>query len=57
MNIYEQIVETYPELADDSNPFFDGTIGIRDDSYGLGAYIEYWNYHQPLPDGLKIGKE
>jgi hypothetical protein len=51
------ICETYPELADDDyKAFWDGTIELRDDSDGEGVYIDIWNYHQPIPAGLKLGK-
>ncbi len=51
------ICETYPELADnDYKAFWDGTIELRDDSDGQGVYIDVWNYSQPIPAGLKLGK-
>ena len=60
MNLYEKIVEAYPELGG-SFPtpldlFSNGTISLRDDSDGAGAYIETWNYEKPIPAGLKLGK-
>ena len=55
MHIVEIIKETYPELTD-----FDfggrGCIKVLDDSDGLGAYISVWDYEQPIPEGLKLGK-
>ena len=54
MNLYNQIIETYPEI-DES--FFDKRIIVlQDDSDGVGAYIAEWNYSQPIPKGLKLGK-
>jgi hypothetical protein len=55
MNLWEKIVETYPELTDlDFGAF--GSIMLRDDSDGKGAYIAKWDYSKPLPDGMKVGK-
>ena len=54
MNLYNQIIETYPEI-DES--FFDKRIIVlQDDSDGVGAYIAEWNYSQPIPNGLTLGK-
>ena len=51
------ICETYPELAnDDYKSFRDGTIELQDDTDGQGVYIAVWNYDQPIPDGLTLGK-
>ena len=57
MNLYEKIIAAYPELADNLNVFADGTIGLRNDSDGIGDYIEFWNYSKPIPAGLKLGKD
>jgi hypothetical protein len=54
MNLYEQIIEAYPELSD--KDFNRESIVLRNDSDGLGDYIEKWAYEQPIPDGLKLGK-
>ena len=54
MKLYEQIMAVYPELT---NKEFDrGVILLRNDSDGLGDYIEKWDYEQPIPDGLQLGK-
>ena len=53
-SLYYLIIEQYPELTEDD--FFNGTIALRDDSDGVGPYIEKWNYSQPIPDGLTLGK-
>ena len=55
MTLWEQIIAVYPELTDDD---FDmhGSIRLRADSDGLGAYIEKWEYSTPIPAGLKLGK-
>lgn len=55
MSLYDQIIEVYPELAT-SDFFCDGTIELQDDSDGVGAYIREWNYSQPIPEGLTLGK-
>jgi hypothetical protein len=55
MTLYEQIVAVYPELTDADFGSF-GSIMLKDDSDGAGAYIATWNYSKPIPDGLKLGK-
>ena len=56
MTLYEQIIAAYPELTDaDFFPPF-GVIALRNDSDGLGDYIEKWEYTKPLPNGMKVGK-
>ena len=55
MNLYEKIIDAYPELTD--NDFGrNGTISLQDDSDGVGAYIAKWEYSKPIPDGLTLGK-
>lgn len=53
MDFYTIIKETYPEINDDEFAF--GCIQLRDDGDGI-QYIAKWEYHKPLPKGLKIGK-
>jgi hypothetical protein len=55
MTLWEKIMAVYPELTNDD---FDmhGSIRLRDDSDGLGAYIDKWEYSKPIPAGLKLGK-
>lgn len=56
-SLVEQIVEIYPELADnDYDLFARGIVRVQDDSDGQGAYIAAWNYEKPLPAGMKLGK-
>ena len=55
MTIYETVVASYPELAN-SDVFVSNVIVIQDDSDGVGAYIAKWNYSEPLPEGLTLGK-
>lgn len=55
MDLWEKILEVYPELTkDDFGPL--GSILLRDDSDGSGAYIAKWEYSKPIPEGLKLGK-
>jgi|LakMenEpi03Aug12_release.lakeMendotaPanAssembly.Ray.scaffolds.fasta_scaffold3020984_1 hypothetical protein len=56
MNTYEIIVNAYPELTDSDFQPPMGTIFLRDDSDGLGIYVEKWEYSKPLPKGMKVGK-
>ena len=56
MNVFEKIVNAYPELLDNLDSFANGTISLRNDSDGVGDYIEGWNYSKPIPDGLTLGK-
>jgi hypothetical protein len=56
LNLFEKIVAAYPELAENSEPFFNGTIQLQNDSDGAGDYVLSWNYEKPLPTGLKLGK-
>ncbi len=53
MELWQIIKDTYPELTNDD---FIETIVLRDDSDGAGAYIAKWDYEQPIPDGLTLGK-
>jgi hypothetical protein len=55
MTLYEKLVNIYPELAE-NHSIFRKQILLRDDSDGEGAYIEKWDYDQPIPAGLKLGK-
>lgn len=55
MTICELIIKTYPELTDKDFGIF-GTITVRNDSDGIGDYIEKWEYSKPIPDGLTLGK-
>lgn len=55
MTIYETIIEAYPELADNKQIFIRDIV-IQDDSDGEGPYLAKWNYDEPIPNGLKLGK-
>lgn len=54
MSLYEQIIEALPELED--SIIFSKDIILQNDSDGLGDYIAKWDYDQPIPDGLTLGK-
>jgi hypothetical protein len=51
-----QIKAIYPELTDDDFLPITGSIYLKDDSDGQGAYIARWEYSKPIPEGLKLGK-
>ena len=57
MNLYEQIIDVYPELTikDNKDEFQNGSILLKDDGDGV-EYIAKWEYSKPIPDGLKLGK-
>lgn len=55
MELWQQIIEAYPEINPTDN-FADLGIELQDDSDGVGAYIKKWEYSQPIPDGLSLGK-
>jgi hypothetical protein len=55
MSLYDEIIEAYPELTD-VDFSRQGTIGLRNDSDGVGDYIEKWDYSKPIPEGLSLGK-
>ena len=55
MNLFDKIIAVYPELT--SQDFLpNGVITLRNDSDGVGDYIEKWEYSQPIPEGLTLGK-
>ena len=56
MTLYNQILEVYPELTEEDFYPMTGTISLRNDSDGAGDYIFKWEYSQPLPEGMKVGK-
>jgi hypothetical protein len=55
MTIYETIYAAYPEL-EGTDLFYTHGIRLQDDSDGQGVYVAEWNYSQPLPEGMKVGK-
>jgi hypothetical protein len=55
MELYEQILQAFPEIkSTDCLPKLG--IHLRDDSDGIGAYIDKWEYSKVLPSGMKVGK-
>ena len=55
MALYDDIISIYPLLtAEDFNPKR-GVIQLNDDGDGI-CYISKWEYSEPLPTGLKLGK-
>jgi len=56
MNLYEQLINAFPELALKDSKFWAESIILQDDSDGNGAYIAKWEYDKPIPAGLKLGK-
>ena len=57
MALYDDLIKALPELADKPEEFLlTGSIRLRDDSDGDGAYIEKWDYIKPIPSGFKLGK-
>jgi hypothetical protein len=54
MELSQQIIEAYPEIGV-GNLLANGIL-LQDDSDGVGAYIAKWEYSQPIPDGLTLGK-
>ena len=55
MELWEKIVEAYPETADNDYSVFSKQIHLQDDGDGV-AYIAKWEYSKPIPDGLILGK-
>ena len=55
MSLYDEIIEAYPELTD-ADFGRQGSISLRNDSDGFGDFIEKWEYSEPIPEGLTLGK-
>lgn len=55
MALYDDLIAAVPTLTPDDFASF-GTIELRDDSDGLGAYISKWEHASTLPEGFKVGK-
>ena len=55
MELWQKIIEAYPQIAP-TDKFRDLGIYLQDDGDGNGAYIRNWEYSQPIPTGLKLGK-
>ena len=50
----QTIREAYPEL--DGKSLLEAGILLQNDADEFGDYIKEWNYSQPIPDGLQLGK-
>jgi hypothetical protein len=55
MELWQKIIEAFPEI-DPTSDFTALGIWLCDDADGQGAYIYKWDYSQPVPKGLKVGK-
>ena len=55
MELWQKIIEAYPEIKP-TDIFPDLGIYLKDDNDGVGAYIAKWEYDQPIPEGLTLGK-
>jgi hypothetical protein len=55
MELWEKIVAAYPKINSTDN-FKSLGIYLQDDADGIGAYIAKWEYSQPIPEGLTLGK-
>jgi hypothetical protein len=55
MNLYEKIISAYPELTNADFEPNTGSILLKDDGDGI-PYIAKWDYDQPIPNGLQLGK-
>ena len=56
MSLYDDLIAALPELTNADFHPITGTIELRNDSDGLGDYIAKWEYSQPIPAGMKVGK-
>ena len=56
MSLYQEIIDAYPELDVAAFDPANGIISLRDDADGEGTYIQKWEYIEPIPAGLKLGK-
>jgi hypothetical protein len=51
MTLYDMVIESFPELAENPMEFAAGSIRLQND--GDGDYIAKWEYSQPLPEALQ----
>ena len=53
--MFDKIIAIYPELTSaDFVPDY-GSINLKDDGDGV-VYISKWDYSEPIPKGMKLGK-
>ena len=55
MDLFTEIITTYPELSDEHFNVKTGIILLQDDGDGV-QYIAKWEYSKPIPEGLHLGK-
>jgi len=55
MTLYNDLIAVYPELTDADFDPKTGNVNLKDDGDGV-VYISKWEYSQPIPKGLKLGK-
>jgi len=55
MDLFTQITDVYPSLTEADFEPIKGIILLKDDGDGI-QYIAKWDYSQPIPSGLKLGK-
>jgi hypothetical protein len=55
MSLFDELIQTLPELTSDDFDPKKGTIQLQQDSDGV-EFIVKWEYHKPIPAGLKLGK-
>lgn len=55
MDLFTKITTVYTELTDKDFVPKTGSILLQDDGDGI-AYIAKWEYSQPIPKGMKLGK-
>ena len=55
MDLFTEITTVYPELTNNDFMPTTGSILLKDDGDGI-QYIAKWEYSQPLPKGMKVGK-
>ena len=56
MSLYDDLIEAMPELTDADFNGIQPKILLRNDSDGVGDYIEKWEHEKPIPEGFKLGK-
>ena len=55
MDLFTQITNIYPELTEADFSVTEGSINLKDDGDGI-QYISKWEYSEPIPEGLSLGK-
>ena len=55
MALWQIIMNEYPELESKDFHPEKGVIHLHDDGDGID-YIKKWEYSEPIPKGLKLGK-